>query len=232
MIYLSTERRNAKQKLRGKKMKKCLLIIKDQSLLDVISMILKSVGYSSLEATTSRESPRLVRSPELELLVVSWNIAPARALPIIEEARQVHPKLPIVTLAGSYSTNEWDTLIPGLQAVPVQTGKFRNFIPSLNKAGAIMSKLTLSFLWDTEAIAETIYQKLVPKEGEEPLARDAFLAEFTKRRKAVVESLASDLNVNMYEVFGLIPGTLLPKGKGRDELIELRFWLDVQKAAL
>ena len=30
----------------------------------------------------------------------------------------------------------------------------------------------------------------------------------------------------------LIPGTLLPKGKGRDELIELRFWLDVQKAAL
>lgn len=115
---------------------KTLLVVKDPELLTVMAEILhKRFGHAVTSIGTMDEA--LSRVPilaaETELLIVSLNLGPKGAEPIVETARLRNPRLPVLLIAGSQSAHDRER-IAHMRASLWQTADMADLVPAIGRA--------------------------------------------------------------------------------------------------
>lgn len=115
---------------------KTLLVIKEPDLLGVMKELLeRQFGHTVTAIGTMEVAEQRVPilAAETELLIVSLNIEPRGAEPLVETARLRNPKLPVLLVAGSESDSGRQR-VAKMRAAFWQTGNMPDLVSAMGRA--------------------------------------------------------------------------------------------------
>lgn len=120
-----------------KKRMNILLLIKDSALLTAMAMTLERRDYRVVRTAASDEALPLASttyiSNYIDMLVVSLNVPPEGAEPIVQAFRAKNPRLPVLLVAGSFSQQDRKR-VEKMRSTCWCTGDVSNFWLAMERA--------------------------------------------------------------------------------------------------